>query len=130
MHHDPSVQAASTSSRKQSSNVFQRMQDLGMHDSCDFQIFQHFMFVLKTSFSDPSNTGVASSETVLAYWDSLGISNGSQVISCMKCPVSTTLSIDWIMMVFWNQKMQRGPESRLYPFKQTPTQSQPKNTTA
>ena len=38
----------------------------------------HLIFIYKT-FADPNNSGVASSETVLAYWDSLGISNGSQV---------------------------------------------------
>ena len=46
-----------------------------MHDSCDFQPENNN----KIEYSDPNNTGVASSETVLAYWDSLGISNGSQV---------------------------------------------------
>ena len=76
MHHDRSLQAASTSSRKQSNNVFQKDDNgIWMHDSCDFQPENNN----KTKYSDPNNTGVASSETVLAYWDSLGISNGSQV---------------------------------------------------
>ena len=42
-------------------------------------------FFFKFLSSDPNNSGVASSETVLAYWDSLGISNGSQVKEIKQC---------------------------------------------
>ena len=50
---------------------------------------EHIIIIIiaffKSLSSDPNNSGVASSENVLAYWDSLGISNGSQVKERKQC---------------------------------------------
>ena len=68
------------------------------HQENNLAMSFHLIFIHKT-FSDPNNSGVASSETVLAYWDSLGISNGSQVWS--------PPNLDWrhIDTFIWSNKL-------------------------